>query len=782
MAQQVTSDEVIVTGTRRASTVQDVPLNIAAVGAAEIEEQGLNNLTQVAQWVPGVHIVDQGGRDGNAVIVRGLNADGLGSSEAIGNSAGGTVAVYLGEIPIYLDLRLNDVERVEFLLGPQGTLYGAGTLGGAIRYIPRRPSFDAPSVEVRGDGYFRSEGDDISTDFGATFNAPFSDTFAMRMSFDFLNDTGFIDYNYLVQEVGISNPDPDFNNPADVAANLTSVPDANTEEIFSGRLAARWAPTDWFDATLTYYWQHAEIGSRQISHHRNLIGSGPYESAMRVLEPNTRNNELLALEATIDLGWAELTSATGFSRYSDRGQRDQTDLLIGLQFSYEAFPSFTAFTLEESEEENFVQEFRLVSAHEGPLQYIFGAFYNTSDTYGVSSEFTPFYDEYLTGGFDARPDNLEYYAFGTGYLTESALYGELSYNFTDAWQVTLGGRWYTYDLETTSGTDLPLLFTVFGPYAPDEINFDTLGGIAIGGQADDGFLFKFNTSYRYSEDFLAYFTVSEGYRIGNSNGVGPCPDPLPPNQIVCALPNELAYTSDTTTNYELGFHTRWFDRRLTVNAALFYIEWTDPQVSGATLNGLSPITRNAEGARTMGFEVFFDADITEHFSLRGNFAYNNAELTSLTPNLLTQVNPPGFGTSYVDGQEGDRLPGAPEFQGALFASYTVPMSDELDLAFNWGVVHVGDIESRTGGRAGGLTLDAYTLNNAGISLTGDQWGVTLYANNIFDEFYETGVRSTPLSNQTVTDDNGDTVYVRSFYTAIGASRTVGLRFYHRFGG
>ena len=126
-AQAVELDELIITATRRNSTVQDAPINIAAVGASEIEEQGLGDLAEVARWVPGVHIVDQGSRGDNRIIVRGLNADPLGSAEGVNNNGGGTVATYVGEIPLYVDLKTNDLERVEILLGPQGTLYGAGT-------------------------------------------------------------------------------------------------------------------------------------------------------------------------------------------------------------------------------------------------------------------------------------------------------------------------------------------------------------------------------------------------------------------------------------------------------------------------------------------------------------------------------------------------------------------------------------------------------------------------------------------------------------------------------
>ena len=258
-------EEVIVTASRRSESIQDIPLNISAVSGEAIKSQGLSSLTEVMQWVPGIHVVDQGGRASDTIVVRGLNASTVTSSEVLNNTGGDTVATYVGEIPLYVDLKLNDMERVEVLLGPQGTLYGAGTLGGAIRYIPNKPQFDETSVEVRGDIYQISEADDLSSDIGITLNLPVNDTLAFRFNVDNLDDSGFIDYIYTVREAGVSNPDPDFSDRDDVNANLRAVDDVNDEETLSVRAAVRWAPTDALDATLTYYLQNQDSGGRTIT-------------------------------------------------------------------------------------------------------------------------------------------------------------------------------------------------------------------------------------------------------------------------------------------------------------------------------------------------------------------------------------------------------------------------------------------------------------------------------------------------------------------------------------
>ncbi len=345
-------EEIVVTATRRSESIQDIPLNISAIGGAQIDKQGFDDLSELMAFVPGVNIADQGGRDGNRIVVRGLNADPVENSFGQENG-GGTVATYIGEVPLFVDLRLNDLQRVEVLLGPQGTLYGAGTMGGAIRYIPNKPNFDQSEYEVRADAYSYGEGDGVSTDLGFTFNMPVSDKFAIRGSIDTLDDDGFIDYPYVVRQIGVSNPDPDFSNAAARDANFSPVEDANTEEILSGRLAARWQPTDTIDATLTYYFQDGEFGGRNTSSLRSSVPSGEYEFGGRVVEPNNRDSELIALEVVADLGFAELTSATGIASVKENGQRDQTDLLISLEYSYETFPTFTAFTFEGRRDRHF---------------------------------------------------------------------------------------------------------------------------------------------------------------------------------------------------------------------------------------------------------------------------------------------------------------------------------------------------------------------------------------------------------------------------------------------
>lgn len=757
-------DEIIVTATRRATSIQDTPINIAAVTGEELERSGLGTIAEAVRAIPGINIIDQGGRGGSKVIVRGLNAEPLVSNDN-SNDGGGTVATYLGETPVFIELKLNDMERVEVLLGPQGTLYGAGTLGGAIRYIPRRPQFDAMAFEVRGDASRYSAASSQSFDVGATINLPITDNFALRGSVDRLSDSGFIDQPFVVLNPGVSLPNA-LGSAADIAANFRRAKDVNDEKTWSGRAAARWQPSNAVDLNLTYYFQFQELGGRQSSSHRltNLpVTLGKYESGLRIEEPAKRDNEMIALEATFDLGFAQLTSASSYSEYRQRSQRDQTDLAIQLGFGYENFNPLVDITDERIKEKRVNQEVRLVSSNDGPFSWTTGGFYNRFKR-------RVDYAELLPGLYTG--DLRDYISIDQSRRSEYAAYGELSYVLTDAWTITIGGRYYKYDLDTVSQF-------AFGPIPPSGPTFFPA---APGGQKDDGVLGKFNMSYEFSPDALGYLTVSQGYRGGNSNSISACPVPLPPSTFVCGQPNELFYTPDTTTNYEIGLKTQFLDRRVTLNGALFYIDWKDVQVSSATQVGQVGITVNGEGASSKGIELNLDAQVTDQLRIQGSYAYTDAQLDELSPDLIATISPPGFSTVYLDGQKGDRLPGSAKHRGSVALSYVAPLSDSLDLDLGWNTVFSGNVLSTVGGRGGGLTLPAYSLSYARVGVVGKDRGfsIALYADNIFNEFVEVGVRNSPLYNQNVVNASDNTVYFRRFSTSVTPPRRVGLRFTKAF--
>ena len=776
-------ETIQVTATRRAGTVQDVPINISAISPDLMEQQDINELEDIARWVPGLTITEQGGRSNAPIIVRGLNSNSSGPG-----SDAGTVATYVGEVPLTVNMRLIDMQRVEVLIGPQGTLYGAGTLGGALRYIPNPVDLEFTSGSIFADISQTKESDNVGTEGGFILNVPLiSDTLGARMSLNYVDDPGFIDYNYLVREPGVSMPDPDWDDSVAVAENLTSVKDANSEETLTSRIALRWRPTDWFDSTLTYFYQNQKLGGRQVTQYNSLSPEsglyddiGKYESAYRYLEPYERTNDLLSLEMKADLGFAELVAATGKTSTDGHGSRDQTDLLIRLNYGYEEFPAFAAFTEEDSSDDTFTQEIRLVSTSDSALSWIVGGYYNKSEGEGYSKEFTPGFDQFAIDEFGAsgslRPDAIEYFSRNNDELTEKAIFGEISYEITDNWNVTVGMRKYWYEVTASSAVDLPLYQTVFNDRAPDSFVFD----FKTVGNKNDGNLLKFNTSYQLTEDVLAYVTVSEGFRIGGANGVAACPADIDQieTQIICALPNEQLYLPDTTTNYELGLKTTWFKNRFHLNGAIFNVDWDDAQVNGATINGSVGYIANAEGANSKGFELSSRAVFNDNLSAYATYAYAKAELTASAPFLFGVFDEDV--QYWYDGSDGDRLPGSPESSFSLGVVYTGELMGKMfDLTY--GLTAQSDVYSKVGLKDDGEILPGYALSNITAKLSDKDWSVTFYVNNLFDKYTNTSVRG-DLSQigfgKEINQNRFD--LTRGYGHYINTPRTIGLKFRYNF--
>lgn len=732
------TEKIVVTATRRSATVQEAPVNVTVLVDDVMKDQNISELADIARWVPGLSVADQGGRSSSPIIVRGLNTNSSGP-----DSDGGTVATYVGEIPLGIDFDLIDMKRIEVLIGPQGTLYGAGTLGGAIRYIPNEVELDIITGSIFGNSFKGSQSDSLGGESGFIFNYPLiDDELGIRASFKYFNEPGFIDQRFLIQQPGVSLPDVDWNDASAVSSNLKTKKDTDGQDVLSGRVALRWLPTDSVDTTLTYFFQERKINGRNITHYNALAPVNPlgpqigkYDSGYRYTEPADGDNELLSLEVKADLGFADLVSATGYSKGKTVGHRDHTDLLIRLDFGYEAFPAFTIFTREEDNVKAFNQELRLVSKIDGPLSWIGGYYHNKTEDWGSSAEYAPGYANFI--GVN-RPDDLEYLSVGRNVAKESAVFGELSYALSDKLDVTVGARFYKYDISANSAIALPFVNPDFDAAHPGQIAASAFQPIAAN---DDGNLFKFNTSYKITKDAMVYFTASEGFRIGGANGVAACPDPLPSNQIVCALPAEQLFKPDTTTNFELGFKSSWFKNKLYVNASIFDIDWEGAQVDGVTVNGLAPITTNAEGASSRGFELLLRGSLTHELQAYATVAYAKAELTADAPFLFGSNAAAGTEIqNYYDGKKGDRLPGAPENQVSVGVSYQTEVLHDWVLDVNYGVTYQSDVISKVGLRADGEKLPGFSVSNLTATLARDNWTISAYIDNLFDKYAYTSVR------------------------------------------
>lgn len=768
------ANAIVVTATRRETTLQDAPINISAVSPAELARQRIDDVKALSAFTPGMTVADTGPRSTGSIILRGISS---GDTSAAGSQYQSAVGVYLGEVPLYLDFKLLDINHVEVLQGPQGTLYGLGTLAGAVRYMPNRPDTGKYTVDMHGRWFGEAHSKQAGVNVDGTVNIPIvEDHIALRSTVGYYYNPGFIDYNYLLRKPGVSDPQPvrgtnaaggSFGNAAQRAANFYSKKDVNYEDTFTTRNQLLLQANPNLKLYLTYAHQITKTGGQQATG-AGVLGTGKYEAPWRYLEPTTRASDLYAAEFDINLfDVAQLVATTAYTNQDIHAQFDNTDLLLDLDYGYEAFPAFSSYNRSNGKYHQFNQEMRLVSTHGGPFSWVLGGFYNNL-RYG--SQYREYVPGYAAWAGINRPDDLEYMSFVNTRTKEKAVYGEGTFHITKAWQVTGGLRYYMYDAFAEGGTDTPLLpggirrtpypLVVFAP-----------SRIKSGSTKADGFVWKANTSYKVSDDLLLYGTYSTGYRTGNVNRVAPCILPLPPGQNVCALPNELSYKPDETRNAEIGIRASLFDKKLQFTATAFHIGWKGIQVPSQTVNGATGITVNGGKAVSQGFDFSGQLKLTNELSVRGTYSYTDAHLTEDAPGIIVSD-----GMNF-DAKAGDRLPGSTKNSGSAQVTYTYPLGEGRDIEANWAATYTGNIYSRVGLRGNGEAIPGYVTHRASVTYHGDMFDIGLYADNIFDKYAVTAI-----SNDLSSVNRTRTGVVERYYAqGILTPRRVGvdLRFRYR---
>ena len=734
-------DTIIVTASRRETSIQESTINIQAVSSEDLNRNSIKNIADLASFTPGMSVPDTGPRSSGQIILRGLNADSLRSD---GTDFSSALAVYLGETPLYQDLKFIDIARVETLLGPQGTLYGRGTLAGAIRYIPNRPNANKIDFGMRASGYTVSRSDGFGYTGEAFVNIPIiEDKIALRSVAGYYYDPGFIDYPYLVKQPGVSLPQPgtgfNLGTPTQIEANLFRQKDVNFEKTFTTRNSIGFFPTEWLAVYANYALQRTKTDGAQANG-AGIFGSGQYEGPWRYLEPSDRKSELYSVEVEADLGsFAKLVTSTAWSEQNIHQVLDASDVLIDLNFGYELFPAFSAYSDSTRNRKQFNVEGRLVSAHDGPVSWTIGGFYNKTKENRDYVEIIPEYSKYLN---IIRPDNIEYASTIFTKDKELAIFGELTWYITPKFQITGGGRYYDSSADLVGGTTLPMLSTLkfiktggARGYPDPQIIFNK----NTGATKADGSVWKINTSYQLDDEILIYFTYSTGYRIGGVNRVAPCVLPLNPAvQNTCGLPNELAFQPDTVKNKELGIRSTLLDGRLVSNLALYDIDWDGIQLAGLTQNGSLGVTVNGGKAVSRGVEWNFTFKPTANLRIQGSYNYSDAHLTEDVPKLL-QIRSASGRAAYEDVFAGDRLPGSADHSGTIGATYTKPLVNGANLIVNWTTSYTGEVVTRVGARGFGSTLPDYSTSRASISYGPDNWSVALYATNIFNKYAVTSV-------------------------------------------
>lgn len=771
---------ITVTATRRDETIQDVPYNISAVSGQQMKDANVSSLVDLTRFVPGVAFADLGPRSSglnNQLILRGLNANDQGGIGAfINQNTPAGVATYLNDTPLFTNLKIADLERVEVLRGPQGTLYGAGSIGGTLRFIFNKPDTEAFSATFDAGLSFMDDSDDVNYNFDGVVNVPLSDKMALRVAAGYEQFGGFVDANALA--VGgpdgsrLVDPTMPFSSPL-----LTErVEDTDSADQWYLRASLLWDVTEDVEAYFTYHRQVDDAEDISVETNSAAPFAVPRSHDLPFTSPLNREVDVFALELDIDLGFALLESSTSFTKNEAVSSGDLSGLVRAVDVgsfgsSFGGYPFFNpglrGYFEDETVSESFAQEIRLVSQGDSKLEWLVGFYYQDLKTDVVDVTSVPGFAEYANtpgqplladpffasffglppgftfndfgvftfadflGGFPlfVQPSaisNEVFVSFDESRKTEDiAFFGELTYNFTDRWDMTFGARVFWNDVDASLDYLQPLLGTLGSPSG-----LDPSGAGSVTASDDvSSEIFRINTSYDISDDLTFYATWSEGFRRGGANA-------FPISGFVGEDPSLVIFEPDTVTNYEIGLKGN-VDNRFNFTAALFRIDWENPQVAGATAPGGFPVVYNAGDARTQGIELEARLNVTENLTLSGGYSYVDAEFRedfAATPGPAVPGFPPP--TSDFFAEAGNRLPGVPESSATWALEYTQPVSflgfsdiyARVDGSYRSDVV-----TSASPDLAAFTTLDGFSMWNASITANHENFRVTVFVRNIGDE-------------------------------------------------
>jgi iron complex outermembrane receptor protein len=721
-----TLEEVIVTATKREERLQDVPESITAIGSDDILKRGLLQMEDYARLVPGLSISDRE-PGGTTIVFRGVATSGL-QFGSVSSSA-----LYLDEQPITQsgrnpDPRLIDIERVEALRGPQGTLYGASSQSGTLRIITNPP--DPSKLESWFDAQLNTvHGGDDGYDVSAMINVPLAeDRVALRLVGFTSKDAGYID-NVLSDSQGGT-----FDN-----ANVVRK-DVNDTETTGGRAALGLNVTDNVHATLAAVFQNVSAdGHSDINH-----GAGDMHQVR--FEKENLDDEWYQVALTVDaaLPFGNAVFAASYFNRTFRYEADATDYEFQFNQSFvNCDPGFyecsarviydfggdpRGFATNKEETEITTLEARLSSPTnpESRWSWLAGAFYSEEKGktafdsfirgYENTNSFAYFnyYETNLTGN-PLNPTQTWFLGRYDTELDQVAVFGELSFDVTENFTITAGGRWFDYDRKFGQIQEQPQGFT--GATRLDSTQKTS----------EDGTVWKLNATYRFDRDRLVYATYSEGFRVGGAN-------PLKGNTLLPRF-----FDSDDLKNYEVGAKTEWLNHRLRLNVSAYYMKWDnfavqieDPQPAVFQLGYVNLAT-----AEITGFEAEFAVTFNEYWHLDGSLAYNNAETSQPTSFSVTDENGDTFS---FDVPKGSRLPLSPDWSAALgieFRPGGLIFNAHPYLRFDYS--YVGDsvnslegIESVVSARPV-ENQAAYQIGDLRFGLEGDHWSGSIFIDNVWDE-------------------------------------------------
>ncbi len=577
------SDVIVVTAQKRSENLQDVPISISVVGGERLQETGASQLTDFGAYVPGLQ-VDSSGTPGQSTIsLRGIAP--IGPSATVGtyvdDAPVGSSSLYARASAFALDLLPYDIERIEVLRGPQGTLYGASSIGGLLKYVTVTPSLTDFSGKAGGEVFGIRHAGEAGYAGQAMVNVPLvTDRLGLTASYAYRKAPGYVD------------------------SVVTGKRGQNDYRQQGARIALLWQASDDFSVALSGLWQEIESeGNGSVVEDivtGERIGDG-FSNNNYLDEPFTKSLYYFAGTLKNDFGFAALSSTTTYSRVKT-SQTSDASRVFGVLFPLfgQPAPGLAPFNIT-LDLKKVTQEVRLTSPSGGRFEWLLGGFF-TNEVSG-NKQIVRAYD--MGGAPIAGLDPLAIAELPTRYR-EFAAFANATYKFSDRFDITAGLRW-------ARNTQRYRQISV-GAVVPTADN--------PGSSAESVLTYSVSPRFHLTDDTMLYARVASGYRPGGPNATLPGVTPT--------------VASDSLTNYEIGLKTILFDRTLTLDLAAFYMDWKDLQMT-VDFNGVSGLA-NAGSARSQGFEATIGWRPVRGLQLGINGAFTDAKLTSDTPVAVGGLN------------------------------------------------------------------------------------------------------------------------------------------------
>jgi outer membrane receptor protein involved in Fe transport len=723
-------DEIIVTAQKRSESLQDVSISLQVLGRETLENQGVQNFEDYVALLPSVSFSGQG--PGNSQIyMRGINSGGDGNN----SGASPSVAVYLDNQPVtsigrILDVHMYDIARVEAVAGPQGTLYGAGSQAGTLRIITNAPDANGFAAGYDANVSATHKGDE-SYSLEGFINAPLGEKAALRVAGWHAKDGGYIDNvpattTFTSTSFTVDNApfvEENFNTEKNTGARAALKVDLNENWTATAKIMHQQQKTNGV-------WDHdpEDVGDLEVERFFVDRGEDKFTQGGIEIEGSVGSLDLIYAGSYLDRDIQYEIDYSAYSEYSayipyyvcyTNGFYD-TSTCTDPRIQYE----------NQSKYKTETHEFRLQNDANSRLKFIAGLFYQKAS----HDYFNVWHIPAISPGQTVNDNpQLSGYPLDAYFTTdqvrdedEKAIFGEVSFDLTDQLSATVGARVFE-----TKSTLSGAVGTVFSGSPLIDLE-----------SQESGEVYKANLSYDINDDIKLYVTFSEGFRPGGNN-----------RAMTSNIPG--TYLSDLVTNYEFGWKTTLADGRVRFNGAIFNMDWSDIQFTRFDpAESFLGLTANASNARSRGIESDISVLASEGLTLNGAFSYIDAELTEdYIRNLSTMA---------VEAPAGTELPNSPKLKLTASARY------ERD----WkGFNAFGQASfQHVGARFNDLFISrrqeqaSYNIINLSTGLDRENWGVSVYVRNLFDERAELNRNAADFDSRITTN----------------RPRTIGLGFHQRF--